>query len=71
MGTLSVLKKLLLLVDRQEVNIVHRSYRFGVAYTIHWVLGNHIIHQRGSEHCAHCDVCLPDCSSGVLCFHPI
>ena len=70
-GTLGRLQKLLLLLDREEMDIVHRSDRLGISYTVHWVRVNHVVHLGRLEHGPHGDIGLADGGTGVILFHAV
>ena len=68
-GSLCCFKKHALLVTGEELNIVCRTNRLCKPHTVHWVLGNQVIHLRSLEHRTHCDIGLTDGGTRIVSIH--
>ena len=65
------LQKPLLFLNRKEMDIVHRSNRFGVPYAIHRMRVNHVVHLGRFEHGSHGNIGLSDGGTGVVLLHTV
>ena len=68
-GAFRCFKKHALLVTGEELNIVCRTNRLCKPHTVHWVLGNQIIHLRSLKHRTHRDIGLPDGRPCIIRIH--
>ena len=68
-GAFRCFKKHALLVTGEELNIVCRTNRLCKPHTVHWVLGNQVIHLRSLEHRTHCDIGLTDGGTRIVSIH--
>ena len=68
-GAFRCFKKQTLLVPGEELNIVCRTNRLCKPHTVHWVLGNQVIHLRSLEHRTHCDIGLTDGGTRIVSIH--
>ena len=60
-----------LLFHSKILDIIHCSNRLRVTNPIHRMFDDQVVHQCWFKHGPHRNICLTNCRSSIICFHPV